>query len=158
MTRTARLASTLLVTAAAVVLSGCTASAPTPTMDSTAATERYQPVMTELVAALEQAYPDVVWSDDDETRVVTDGDGCTLVVSTQRGEPSLWKSAGDWDAVSDVIDPVLEDKGLDAATEQKLDGGWTGVASRDDNGAELHISDKTYTLIELSVPVTDSNC
>jgi len=158
MTPVPRLAAALIVTAALVALSGCAASDPSPSMDSAAAAERYEPVMDDVVAALEQKYPDIAWSDDDETRVVADGDRCTFVVATQRGEPSLQETAGGWDAVADVINPVLTSHDLDSMSEQKLEGGWTGVASRDDSGATLDISDKTYTLIELSVPVTDTDC
>ncbi|MBF4636001.1 hypothetical protein ITJ38_16455 [Agreia pratensis] len=158
MIRLPRLTAALVLTGALVALSGCAASAPSPSMDSATAAERYESVMDDVVAALEQKYPDVAWSDDDESRVVADGDRCTFVVGTQRGEPSLREAAGGWDAVADVINPVLTNHDLDSVSEQKLEGGWTGVASRDDSGATLDISDKSYTLIELSVPVTDTDC
>lgn len=160
MTRMSRpLASALLLTAALVVLSGCAASDQAPTMDSTAASERYEPVMAELMAALDEAYPEVVWSDQGDAGVQADGDGCVLVLGTQRAEPSLWKAAGeDWNAVAQVVDPVLEGGELEPVTKQAFEGGWTGVTSRDDKGADFEISDKSYTLVTLSVPVTDSSC
>lgn len=156
MIRLPRLASALILSTALVTISGCAASA--PSMDSTAAAERYEPVMTELVAVLEEKYPDVVWSENSETRIQVDGDGCTFVVGTQRGVPSLWKSAGGWDAVAEVVNPILKTQGFEPVTKQEPEGGWTGVTSRDDNGADFDLSDKSSTLIALSVPVTDTDC
>src|SRR5689334_7729578 len=61
-------------------LAGC--SAPTPALDAAAATEQYQPVVDELVSALAEAFPAVVWTQDSETRVTSgDGDGgCSLAI------------------------------------------------------------------------------
>lgn len=147
-----------LVAGALLGLAGC-ASGTTPSIDSAVAADRYEPVMVELLSVLEESYPGVSWTADGESRVASDGDGCVFVVGTQRGDPSLPESAGGWEALAEVVDPVLDGRGFGEASEvQSFDGGWTGVLAGDDAGAELRLSDKGHTLLQLSVPVTDEDC
>jgi DNA-binding transcriptional LysR family regulator len=151
-----------LAVAATVTLAGCASSTPQATLDSAAATERYQPVVDDLVAALTDAYPTVTWSDDSETRVTGDDgdDGCSLAIGTQRADPSLPDTAGTWTDVLAVVNPVLTEHGFgEVDDEESLEGGWTGLRSTDDDtAAELRFADKGYTLLSLSVDVTDTDC
>jgi hypothetical protein len=146
---------------AAVGLAGCSPSAPEPSIDAATATERYQPVIDDLAAALAVAYPTVTWTDDSETRVTDsgDGDGCSLAIGTKRGDPSLPDTAGTWADVMTVVNPVLSEHDFAEITDdESLEGGWTGMSSTDDDGASVTFSDKGHTLLSLSVAVTDTDC
>ena len=146
---------------AAIGLAGCSTPAPAPSLDAATATERYQPVVDDLTAALTEAYPTVTWTDDSETRVTDsgDGDGCSLAIGTQRGDPSLPDTAGTWADVMTVVNPVLTEHDFAEITDnESLEGGWTGMSSTDDAGASVSFSDKGYTLLSLTVAVTDTDC
>ncbi len=156
-----RVTATAIAVLATVALVGCSGSAPTADLDAAAATERYQPAVDDLVAALTAAYPTVTWTADSETRVTGDGSasGCVLALGSMRADPSLPDTAGTWADVLTTANPVLTEHGFAAVTdEDSLDGGWSGVSTRDDAGAELRLADKAYTLLSLSVPVTDTDC
>ncbi|MFB2598466.1 hypothetical protein ACEXQE_11775 [Herbiconiux sp. P17] len=145
---------------AAAGLAGCTSSTPSSSIDAATATERYQPVIDDLAAALTDAYPTVTWTDDSETRVTDDGgSGCSLAIGTKRGDPSLPDTAGTWADVMSVANPVLTEHGFaEVSEEESLEGGWTGLSSTDDSGATVSFADKGYTLLSLSVDVTDTDC
>jgi hypothetical protein len=88
-----------------------------------------------------------------------DGDGCSLAVGTKRGDPSLPTTAGSWADVIAVANPVLTEHGFaEVDGEESLEGGWTGIRSTDDTGAEVRFADKGYTLLSLAVGVTDTDC
>ena len=82
-----------------------------------------------------------------------------LILPTLRSDSSLWAEAGGWKAVMDVVNPVLDEHDFDTvSSEDTLDGGWTGISSSDDSGAEIRFMDKDYTEITLTAPVSDGDC
>ena len=155
-------ASTAAVVFAALALSGCATAQPAaPTIDSTEAAAEYQPVMDDVLAALTEAYPSVIWSAGDSTDRVLAGNSdepCSLWLADQQAQ-DLPGAAGGWSEVMQVVNPVLEEHGFSTVTdEDSIDGGFTGISSRDETGAELRLVDKMSTEISLEIDVTDTGC
>ena len=149
-------------TFALLALSGCvTAEPPAPTIDSTTAAAEYRPVMDDVIAALTAAYPSVVWSTGDSADRVLAGNSdepCSLWLADQQAD-DLPGTAGGWSDVIETINPTLEEHGFSEITEEdSIDGGFTGISSRDATGAELRIVDKLGTEISLEIDVTDTGC
>ncbi|KRA24634.1 hypothetical protein ASD65_09600 [Microbacterium sp. Root61] len=143
------------VIALAGVLVAC---GPTP-MPYDDAAAHYDAAMTDVVGALEAAYPDVSWATDGATRASTSTGECRLHVATQESEPSLLGAAGGWDAVWSTVNPALQEHGFATIdSEDDVPGGWTASTSRDDGGAVLQILDKGLTKITLSAPLAPSAC
>lgn len=139
-------------------LAGC--GSPAPTLSSAEAIDTYAPLLDDVESALDEAYPEVSWERDGEQGVQEGGDDepCVVVFPTLESPTSLWGAAGGWDAVAEVLDPVLAEHGFPALEEDDLQGGWTGMSAVDDDGAHLDIGDKDITKISLDVDVTDEDC
>jgi len=158
-----RLATSATVAAVALLaLAGCGTPEPAaPTIDSTEAAAEYQPVMDDILATLTAAYPTVTWSTGDSSDRVLAGnsdDPCSLWLADQQAD-DLPGAAGGWSDVIDALNPTLERHGFSEITEEdSIDGGFTGISSRDATGAELRIVDKTSTEISLEIDVTDTGC
>ncbi|RUQ96915.1 hypothetical protein [Labedella endophytica] len=139
-------------------LAGC--GAPAPTLSSGEAIDEYAPLLDEVESVLDEAYPEISWTRDGEQRVQGGGDGepCVVVFPTLESPTSLWGAAGGWDAVAEVLDPVLSERGFPPLAEDELQGGWTGVSAVGDDGADIRMWDKSSTTIALRVDVTDEGC
>ena len=141
---------------AALALAGCTSA---PTLDSGAASAEYTPFLDEVVSTLTAKYPEVVWLSEADESVQRKNDGCTLWLPTQESTTSLSETAGDWRAVMDTLNPLLEKNDFSLIDDtEKLSGPGSAIASTDGNGARLLIGDLSPTSITLEVPVTDDDC
>lgn len=158
---------TVAVAVAALVgaaLSGCASdsSLPDPTISSSQALETYAGVAAEVTDALAAAFPDVAFTREDDRgpRITDSGDeGCVVVVGPAEARPSLVESAGGWDAVIEVVNPVLTARGFEPIEEAAdIDGGWTGIHTTDDDGAQVELIDKSRSELTVRVRVTDDAC
>jgi len=141
---------------AALALAGCTSA---PTLDSSAASTKYSPFLDEVVSTLAAKYPEVEWTSDDENAVQPKGDGCRLWLPTQTSTTSLLEAAGDWRAVMDTLNPLLEKNEFSLIDDtEELSGPGSAIGTTDGNGARLLIGDLSPTSITLEVPVTDDDC
>jgi hypothetical protein len=149
-------------------LSACSAE-PTPVpsaepkpVSSAEASASYPVVLSEMQATLRSAYPEVAWEEsktDVGGAAPSDDGGCLLILPTLRSDSSLWAEAGGWQAIMDVVNPVLEEHDFaTVSSEDSIDGGWTGISSSDDHDAEIRFVDKNFTEITLTVPVSDGDC
>ena len=158
--RGAAVATIGLMAVVTTLLSACSAQ-PKP-VSSEEASVSYPVVLGDVQSALRSAYPDLAWdgSATDAAEITADNDGgCVLILPTLRSDSSLWAAAGGWKAVMEVVNPVLDEHDFDTvSSEDTLDGGWTGISSSDDSGAEIRFMDKDYTEITLTAPVSDGDC
>lgn len=144
---------------AGLMLFGCS-STPLPT--SADIGPKYQQLATDLGNALSSEYPATVWHpvQNQVTRLTKDDDGhCTLSIGTLRYDGYLPDTAGDWEHVMAVINPVLKDAGFAEITStENIPGGWTGISSTDASGGEMRMAAKSYTNLTIHSAVSDPDC
>ena len=158
-TRFIRLASLAVL---ATALAGCSSPA-APTLSASDASAKYQPVMDALVETLSSEFAAPTWATDPDKgeRILSGGDDepCGLWLANEVASESLPQAAGDWSAVMDAINPVLEDNGFDKITDtEDMSGPGSAIASTDDAGARILIADLNPTVITLEIHVTDTGC
>jgi hypothetical protein len=138
---------------AALALAGCTSA---PTLDSSAASAEYTPFLEEVVSTLTAKFPEVVWTAEGTESVGSKSGACVLWLPTQESTTSLPEAAGDWNAVMDTLNPLLQKNGFSLVNDtEELEGPGSAIASTDGAGARLLIGDLNPMAISLEIPVTD---
>ena len=144
----------------ALGLAGCSGASPAATIDSSEAASTYSSVIADLSARLAETEADSTWTIDPEgDDLGSTADGCSLWLADATSDDFTVTDTGDWASLIDAVNPVLEEHGFPAVTEEDdIKGGYRGIRSVDDAGAELRILAKSETQITLEVPVTDTEC
>lgn len=153
MERMRRLPLIAAVSVAALAFAGCTSA---PTLDSSAASTEYTPFLDDVVSTLTTEYPDVVWTSAGAESVEPKSGRCVLWLPSRESTSSLPEAAGDWNAVMDTLNPLLQKNGFSLINDtEDLAGPGSAIASTDGAGARLLIGDLNPMAISLEIPVTD---
>jgi hypothetical protein len=138
---------------AALALAGCTSA---PTLDASAASTEYTPFLDDVVSTLTAEYPEVVWTSEGAESVEPKSGHCVLWLPDRESTSSLPEAAGDWRAVMDTLNPLLQKHGFSLINDtEDLAGPGSAIASTDGAGARLLIGDLKPMAISLEIPVTD---
>jgi|GEM_PF-3311182 len=121
---------------------------------------KYDPVRTDVVAALEKKLPGITWDVHSPATMQRKQDGtCMLYLAEMKSAKDIVEPSRKFRDVFTAADPVLEKHGFAAfGGTDRVPGGWMVTSSTDAAGATLRVESKGMAYVRMGVPVDSTGC